>query len=700
MTRQVSDSRRPWVSPSEFRHGTVRRETVRMPLIAAIPLLRPALVFVALVIFASPAQACVMTAAFTSPGDARGYGLIFTSGGPFGGGVMVLEWYGGAYSQSGKGLEAGESWFFPLDCKVPGRTKVSYQMNCSDNPEGTHPITYFRDEFPIATERPITFTAELLDPPQPGGNVLVSYEFVRYMRDPVIYVPGSTDAIHVPNDDSGTLLLNLPAGKHRVTASWCRDGTSGEQLAVVEIVVPSAPVFAIQFELDETSEPDDRKVLIARHRTEAAYISAAQTDDARITIRAHVGTQGRRVYFRVIDPPDSAWYIPSAGRRFNDNQGGPGRLTLPSAVSDADGTATTELLITARYAGDNYQVEGSSDAAFACGSGCARTTVLTAWKRVYLEKKRMFRAGASIVEARAGDRVVTVRVPRGVRFRPEDRLRFVHAPRLDGSGSRDFYSEDAVIAAHGVDRVRNCRDCLVLTLTAPLSRTYSIDNSLADVPLSDGVGLLDEGFYERNESFVKTPFEDAFVQYLDLPQQLREVPYAEGLFHRLFFANKWFENSPRPASGTRPGDPNVKHVLAGSVPWDFEGETIAGLLGQVEIGAAGLLPSPNACWTFVENIEDVVRGNTPLRNFDAATVKGENVVHELAHTWRVNYAYHGPNDLGHCTKNMVDPAAMMCTMNSANDDQLGDGIVNFHWDSDADSEYMNIRLQQEPIPAP
>ncbi|HEY0140525.1 MAG TPA: hypothetical protein VGF48_06495 [Thermoanaerobaculia bacterium] len=659
--------------------------------------------FLALVVlagvFVSESHACNVTIGFTSTDDPRGYGLVFRGDGAVSNRVDIhMEFEGSPSYHTWSGGPGSKEHFYGLDCRRIGTTKYRATAGCVDSqdpPIGNDAALNFEV---VTPERPITFKAELLDSPQPAGNVLVSYEFNRSMRGPNISVPGGQGRF-VSNEGPGSFIVNLPPGQHRLVAFWCFGGSNGEQSMAISVEVPEAAI-PIRFELDDASSQDDRKVLIARHRTDAAYISAAQTNDARITIRAHVGVPGRRVYFRVIDPPDSAWYVPSAARHANDNQAGPGRLTLPSAVSDAEGFATSELLITGRYAGDNYQIEGSLDAAFSCGSGCARTAVLTAWKRVYLEKKRMFRAGASIVEARAGDSVVTVRVPRGVRFRPGDRLRFVHAPRLDGSGPRDFYSEDALIATHGVDRVRNCRDCLILTLTAPLSHTYTIDNSLADVPLSDGVGLLDEGFYERNESFVKTPFEDAFVQYLDVPQQLREVPYAEGLFHRLFLANKWFENSPHLAGGARPGDPNVKHVLAGSVPWDYQGDPIDDLLGQVEIGAARLLPSPNACWTFVENIEDMVRGNTPLRNFDAATVNGENVVHELAHTWRVNYAYHRPDDLGHCTKNMVDPAAMMCTMNSANDAQLGDGIVNFHWDSDADSEYMNIRLQQEPIPAP
>jgi hypothetical protein len=80
-----------------------------------------------------------------------------------------------------------------------------------------------------------------------------------------------------------------------------------------------------------------------------------------------------------------------------------------------------------------------------------------------------------------------------------------------------------------------------------------------------------------------------------------------------------------------------------------------------------------------------------------ATVNAENVVHELAHTWGVNYLVHPPDNIGHCSHNATG-GTLACTMNAASN--RGDGNVGFHWATDADSEYITMRRKSEPLPAP
>ena len=77
--------------------------------------------------------------------------------------------------------------------------------------------------------------------------------------------------------------------------------------------------------------------------------------------------------------------------------GGPGTLSVPDAVSDPKGTVRTVLTITDAYAGDNYQVEASL-VPFATFQKTARTGVLTAWKRAYVEYDRMYKVGEFISE--------------------------------------------------------------------------------------------------------------------------------------------------------------------------------------------------------------------------------------------------------------------------------------------------------------
>ena len=588
------------------------------------------------------------------------------------------------------------TYFYGLDCQVAGTRTYAASIGCTDSTEppiGNDKSIHFEEITPV---RPLTFKAELLDPPDAAGNVLVSYEFHRTMRGPSITVPGG-EAHFVSNGGPGSFIVNLSPGAHRLVAFWCFGGSNGEQSATATIEVPDAAL-PIRFELDDASPPDDRKILIARHRADKSYISSAQTADARVRIRAYMGVAGRRVYFRTVDPPDTASYVPVAERRANDNRGGRGQLTLPDALTDASGWATTELQITDRYAGDNYRVEGSSNPTFSCDGTCASTGVITAWKRVFLEKKRMFRAGAPIVgDAPAGSVTVTVDVPKGVKFRAGDEIRLLHAPLLDGSGPREFYSEPAIIAKGGIAKVSGCNRCRELTLVAPLKHDYSPDLSFDDVPLADGVGLPSEGYYELNEEYLHQTFAETFVEFLDVPQVLSEIPFVPRIYERLHFANKWFENSPLTTiAGTRPGDPNVKHVLAGSIPVDIAGTPNAGLLGEVSSTLHSAFAFPNSCWTFVGHIEELAGTNGLPDNPEK--VVGENYVHELAHTFSVNYLHHAPSSIGHCDMKMATDPALACSMNYASN--KADGRTGFHWVSSNDSEYMTIRYQQDPVPAP
>jgi hypothetical protein len=68
-------------------------------------------------------------------------------------------------------------------------------------------------------------------------------------------------------------------------------------------------------------------------------------------------------------------------------------------------------------------------------------------------------------------------------------------------------------------------------------------------------------------------FSPAFVEYVALPQQITDIPYVPAIRSALELANKWFEHSPTSVTGTRRGDPNVKHVLAGSGQADVRGIT-------------------------------------------------------------------------------------------------------------------------------
>lgn len=671
-----------------------------------------------LAVTADDAAACSASVTFTDVADPRGYGVVIQGDSAYQGSYSWEVLYQGVRSYDYQPQGPGPfSSFISLDCRRIGTYEWRVSAGCADSPEGpggsdTKVFTV------VVPERPLTFKAELLDPPQPAGNVLVSYEFNRAMRFPNISVPGG-EGRFVSNDGPGSFIVNLPAGKHRFVAYWCFGGSNGEQSMAIEVeVLPTLPII---FELDDASPPDQRTVLIARHRDDASYISSAQTHDGRLRVRANAGKPGRSIYFRVVDPPDSAAYIPVADRRPNDNKGSSGRLSETHAIANASGIVETELIITDRYAGDNYRVEASADPSFGCGAGCARTGVITAWKRVYVEKDEMFREGSTLAaDAPAGAR--TIRVHDRRQFRRSDTVRLIHAPFREGTGplapdgSVDlrFWSETATIDRIERDPADGGRG--ILTLAAPLEHSYYIDQSsfVGDgMPyLNDGVGVITDNaaqsLFTMDTGLVAPAFGDAFTDYVVLSAATDEngiphVPYVESLStpQMSHFAHKWFENAdhvkPMPVP---PASANHQHLVSGRTRTNVNPGELS--LGETTNGGGG-----NYSVIWVANIETGVRQHHPrtgITGLDARRVNAETVVHELVHQYDAN----PPEDAtgGHCDQNVYPGhphATQLCLMNSpANDRQKGDGIVALHHAVDSNgevtSEYVTIRAIADPLP--
>jgi len=137
----------------------------------------------------------------------------------------------------------------------------------------------------------------------------------------------------------------------------------------------------------------------------------AQQADRTVKITAYVRsdtpTAGITVYFRVMDPDpdDPSSYEPDADK--GDNRDGvlsnkAGVLSAASATTEVvtingqvRAAAEVELTITNRHAGDNYIVEASLENTFPEGK-TMQTCLLTAWKRIYFERDRMYKKGATV----------------------------------------------------------------------------------------------------------------------------------------------------------------------------------------------------------------------------------------------------------------------------------------------------------------
>ena len=469
---------------------------------------------------------------------------------------------------------------------------------------------------------------------------------------------------------------------------------------------PSNTWDRLDFAITPNTPADQRRVLIHKYRTDGSYPSPFQQDDRKIRISGVAmrtvsgAVPGATVYFRVIDPADTAPYVPAADRVPGDNKGNPGTLSPSTAVADSSGRVNTTLTITDRHAGDNYVIEASPDAQFSCSPNCSRSGTLTAWKRVYVEQNRMLRRGTRLLrDITPGDTEILV-ADRNAFPAPPFQVKLVHAPPISASGP-DFYEE--VVEVTGMQVAQDPggpRPGLLLT-AGPIQGYYmSADQAQGQqrAYLSDGVGLWTGGtndHFSANLTSVAGTFSDAFVEYVFLPEpfagtdgSVARIDFggpANALMERDLFAFKWGRTNLRP--GGMVFSQSNHQILYIANTSDTQRQLR---------GVARVLDGSNDCWLFMSRL-------TVAQSREAA-------VHELTHQWRVNNdaPWHVAGSGGHCnlaTAPSVDRfiynnPSVHCTMNSI-DTVSTDGIIGFHYVTIAgqpDSEYLWIRQRQEPVP--
>lgn len=557
-------------------------------------------------------------------------------------------------------------------------------------------------------------------------------------------IPGGGAFCSQPGLSYRTLTLDCNRIGTHVVYVDVFDATTGNtyqtKTGTIDVTTPPPPTCPV-FQIGAQS------AMVLTHKYGPETYPRGQTQDAQATLifKPIQVDPAVTFYLKVVDPKDPSTYRTAAPATNDNIDSGAGRLafspsdsgsTTQSFTVGAANSTTFYLNITGFASGDNYEVWASADPNmltdpnFVCdaGHGCQHVGPLTAWKRVYLEKHQMFRSGLLVVgTAAAGSNQVTVQIPAGLRWHDValghgDSIRLVHAPRLDGLDfSTDFHFEDAIVTA--IDRVAGHRNQRRLTLAAPLGRSYTQDDSydlltaLAD-GVSDGVGNLAAGTYGRNEDYLRTAFDPAYIDMQPVAHQsVTEMPYVPVVRRPDRLANKWFENSPvNLATLARAGNSNVKHVLAASGEPDPNNSTSANV-SPFNFGATGIeltappagfnqISRPNWSWSWVGGIERATSTNgNPYYHLDAWKFNGENLVHELAHSFNVNSIFYFGSDYGHCSHTMASNAALGCTMRSSQDPlfvaaQKTNGIIGFHYTSEDDSEYMAMRRLMEPLPTP
>jgi hypothetical protein len=302
------------------------------------------------------------------------------------------------------------------------------------------------------------------------------------------------------------------------------------------------------------------RVWISKGRADDPWPSDFQSADHQIAIIAE-GGPGRRICFRVVDPPDLAPYADfvTTGDWCDNRDPGtsndaeklwnPVTSSWQSVVcltANEHGVASTVLNTTDRFAGDNYIVQASYDTwdASNTSKALAQTGVITAWKRNYIELDEMFRKGG-ILKANAAAGSTTVRV--------HD---WADLPACGSTpGTEPCYQIAIVDVDHpyevlpGYDTVNPHDEPYVSHVTSDGDNGYILNlvhQDMTDYHLtqtytfspypqfnsgkSAGIGVVGLGYYIANVGDIWQAYDDSLTEYWVPPDGRSSAPYLPPAF--------------------------------------------------------------------------------------------------------------------------------------------------------------------------
>jgi hypothetical protein len=450
----------------------------------------------------------------------------------------------------------------------------------------------------------------------------------------------------------------------------------------------------------------------------------------------------KEMWFKLVDPPDSAPYVPAADAKDDDNRDTAAPVLKLADDSKSVGLGTplqttwdggngVHLILegSEHVAGDNYKIIASFDApnastnAFPCeGSGgapstCGESPIITVWKRVYVEQHSMFQRGAFLAaDAAAGDRAIAVRETaqnQAPPFQPGDVLRLLHA----GAPPRH---EDVAIEVTPTDAKGNPVQAIEpagsgkwrIRIASPLANSYIKGSFGYD---ADAVGVAN-AMYVADPSALSQFYADMFVEMKPLPNQVQpEFPFMDDFNLRAgasfakaaFLADRFKESTDR----------NVFQLIGASHYILDAGNTPQGA-PSCSTNFGNTVPgNKNFSFVYVGTMSDVIAG--PLAqchglrfpSLEGRSLAGLNqatVAHEITHQWHVNHDSH--NDTGgHCNEHGVVPPATsgdLCLMyktfpagvSTSNASQIDLPRLSLHWLAHGtDSEYTQVRVHEEPV---
>ena len=591
------------------------------------------------------------------------------------------------------------------------RTILIGEMNVVTFPSGAREVQV-QYELPVLAQQSLRWTFRrpdqslVLSQGVAAFNVSSNLKATAHIAVPLGMNGGGTmDFLATP--DPSDLYSSCPAARDESTSSVA--------------IPPILPTVTNVVHFD-TAGPEDGKILISKAVWDIGYPSALQlasstaghteiriagTRRDAITLLPRPGT----VYLRVTDPPDAAAYR-GADALDGDNDGPIATIngaTSTAIQTDGQGRFKATLVATSQVAGDNYQVVGSADPSFNCGSACRRTSLFTLWKRIYVEEQRMFRRGAFLNNlAEAGTNEIHIDDP--VPFQglaAGEVLQLVHAESGVGEG---FYFD--FVLFQSLHRQPNGRWFIATAPASPLPRDYGAPDNIPASPflnvMRDGVGVVSAGTYDTETNDTGELFESIFVDLKPTPAVVIEVPHVAELGLGLaYYANHWLQRGVRTSAwGSRP-DPNVFHRIASTqVPLvHVPGQCNGAQLGVTSVGGNG-----NYSYILSKRIEDVTAGlpdpipgcppvGGEYLNAPVSRVKGEITAHETVHFWVRSARQPDMDGQGHCPRSRFTDTTYCLMHTPYAGPELYDGQVLLHYDMHgAHSEYMWIRRDPDPVP--
>ncbi len=210
--------------------------------------------------------------------------------------------------------------------------------------------------------------------------------------------------------DSGVYSTGVPGyvvgGSNKLTMVLTDGGiyfSNGPAMTVTYVIPPR-----IEFSVTAAALEFERRIIISNGHSYPYPHNQFRDGEMFLFLRARDQTlnyaSGLTVYVRVIDPPDSAAYAnltsnPIAHTSDNDGRGTtitgltavPGTLNVYQGVSGSNGFLGFTLHLNSPASGDNFQIDPAFGASWTSG-------ILTAWKRMFVEKREMLRNGMNITQ--------------------------------------------------------------------------------------------------------------------------------------------------------------------------------------------------------------------------------------------------------------------------------------------------------------